>query len=404
MNNSVSLGVGAVSATKEDMLSVLNSDKFSEVCDSLLEMWSDCIEVYTNGSLRCASSVKVAGRAAAYFLAVNTDIGVKVSGLLSSTLTELQAVVLALECVSSSCSVILYSDSQSAINACISEAFLTAPDFHNQCWIKRLQIVKVKEHSDVLGNIKTNALANETTSLSLSLPVKIQKRFLVAEKTNLHQLICCVYWEAGLGFSIVLDVMIKEIDWDATVTVWHFDLHMLSEFTSRKSANLRTYLMKTFSDYVFACFGDSGLRGNILVEAAEKWMSMSGLLSSFPSAILLLLSSCSLNVDLYTLVCKSFVIRNWYAEAVSIFERKEKAIQTLVEYIRTKHKVKIEKTGLVEDNGVVSGLFSSVVSTLSASIVHMLGVIKSFAIRFDRCKLCHFFSGLDGDTFVTIGV
>ncbi|KAG9304774.1 hypothetical protein G9A89_016804 [Geosiphon pyriformis] len=203
MNNSVSLGVGTATTTKEDVLSILDSDRFSEVHDSLLEVWSNCIEVYINGSLKCAGTVKAVGGTTTYFPAANVDIGVKVAGLLFFTLTELQAVMLALECVSSSCSVVLYSDSQSAIDACISETSSTKSDFHNQYWIERLQIVnflknknisikwvKIKRHSDILGNIRADTLANETTFSSLSLPVKIWERFLVTEKTvisgNVH--------------------------------------------------------------------------------------------------------------------------------------------------------------------------------------------------------------------------
>ncbi|KAG9294020.1 hypothetical protein G9A89_019358 [Geosiphon pyriformis] len=224
MNNTVFWGVSVATATKRDVLSVLNSDNFSEVHDSLLEVWSNHIEIYTDGSLRCAGSVKITDRAAAYFSAVNAGIGVKVTGLLSSTLTELQAVVLALECVPSFCLMILYSDSQSVIDAYISEASSTTPDFHYQY---------------ILGNIRADALANKATSSSLSLLVNIQKRFLIAEKTAISGN------EAGLGFNIVLDVMIKNIDWNAIATIWHPDLHMLSGFTNKKSANLHMYLIKT---------------------------------------------------------------------------------------------------------------------------------------------------------------
>ncbi|KAG9307015.1 hypothetical protein G9A89_003066 [Geosiphon pyriformis] len=133
MNNSISLGVKTATATKEDVLSVLDSNKFFEICDSLLEVWFDCIEIYTDRSLRCAGSVEAVGGTAMYFLVMNTNIEVKVTGLLFSTLTELQAMVLALECVPSLCLVVLYSDSQSAIDACISKASLTTPNFCNQC-------------------------------------------------------------------------------------------------------------------------------------------------------------------------------------------------------------------------------------------------------------------------------
>ncbi|KAG9305560.1 hypothetical protein G9A89_003623 [Geosiphon pyriformis] len=111
MNNFVFLRVGAAIATKEDVLSVLDSNKFSEVCNSLLKVWSDCIKIYTNESLRCDGFVETAGRVATYFLAANAGIEVKVTELLFSTLTELQAVMLALECVPFLCSVVLYSDS-----------------------------------------------------------------------------------------------------------------------------------------------------------------------------------------------------------------------------------------------------------------------------------------------------
>ncbi|KAG9284169.1 hypothetical protein G9A89_022943 [Geosiphon pyriformis] len=225
MNNCVSLGVGAATTAKEDVLSVLDSDRFSEVRDSLLEMWSNCIEAYTDGFLRYAGSVGITGGAVTYFPAVNASIGVKVAGLLSSTLTEFQ----------------------SAIDAYISEAFSTTPDFCNQCWIKRLHIVnlfkdknisikwvKVKRHSNVLDNIRADMLANEATFSSLFLPVKIWKRFLVTEKTaisgnvchfaqDLYWSICCAHWEAGSDFDIVLNIIIKEINWNTTAAIWHLD-------------------------------------------------------------------------------------------------------------------------------------------------------------------------------------
>ncbi|KAG9307273.1 hypothetical protein G9A89_017101 [Geosiphon pyriformis] len=202
INNYISLGVKATTTTtKEDVLSVLDSDRLSEV--------------YIDEFLRCAGSVETADEAAAYFPAADTGIRIKVTGLLFSTLAKLQAVMLALECVLSSCSVVLYLDSQFAINACISETSLTTPDFHNQYKNISIKWVKVKGHSDVLDNIRADTLANEATSLFLSLLVNIWKRFLVTEKTaisDLHWSICCACWKTGLSFDIVPNVMIKEID------------------------------------------------------------------------------------------------------------------------------------------------------------------------------------------------
>ncbi|KAG9305793.1 hypothetical protein G9A89_001082 [Geosiphon pyriformis] len=62
---------------------------FFDVCDSLLKVWSDCIEVYIDGFLKCAGSAEMASGTAAYFLAADASIGIRVAGLLSSTLTEL---------------------------------------------------------------------------------------------------------------------------------------------------------------------------------------------------------------------------------------------------------------------------------------------------------------------------
>ncbi|KAG9305279.1 hypothetical protein G9A89_007774 [Geosiphon pyriformis] len=109
--------------------------------------------------------------AAAYFLVTNISIGIRVLGLLFSTLTELQIIALALKCIPFSCAVILYSNSQSIIDACMTETSLAVSDFCNYCWIKRLHIanliknknilvkwVKVKGHSGVLGNIRADKL------------------------------------------------------------------------------------------------------------------------------------------------------------------------------------------------------------------------------------------------------
>ncbi|KAG9306084.1 hypothetical protein G9A89_015988 [Geosiphon pyriformis] len=415
------------SANKRDTLSVLDSDRFFDVCDSLLE-------IYTDEFLRYAGSAEVIGGTAAYFPTADADIGIRVDGLLSSTLIELQAVVLALECVLSLCSVVLYSDSQSVIDAYTSKTSFTMPDFHNQYNLfksKNISIkwVKVKRHSGIVGNVKADILANKMTFSSLFLLVGIQKKFLVAEETvvsgNAHYF---------------------KIDWGTTAAVWHPNSHMLSEFTSKKLANLCTYLMKTvykwlpitvrknlykksypgvlclmcgemkLSDHVFTCSGNFGLCKDILVKATKKWLSMSGLSSLSASAILLLFLSCSLDVSLYMAVCKGFVIGNWYAEAVLVFERKKEAVPVLVKFIRfvvelyhdkiwairAKHRVNMEKTGLIGNNGLISGLSGSVVSRLSAGVVHMLSVIEFFAVRFGRRKLCQFFSGLDNGAFVSI--
>ncbi|KAG9303490.1 hypothetical protein G9A89_018386 [Geosiphon pyriformis] len=150
MNKQVSLRIKSADSLRLPVLSVLDSEIFSGIRDSLIEVWSNSIKVYTNGSLKSAGSAKVVNNMAAYFLAINMSVRVRVYGLLFSILTELQAIVLALECVLSSCAVVLYSNSQFAIGVCMSETSFIVFDFHNQCWIKRSHIVDLIRNKDIL--------------------------------------------------------------------------------------------------------------------------------------------------------------------------------------------------------------------------------------------------------------
>ncbi|KAG9294845.1 hypothetical protein G9A89_008537 [Geosiphon pyriformis] len=219
------------------VLNVLNSEAFACVYEDFLEVWSNCIEVYTNRFLKGADSAEIASGMAAYFSAIDMGIGIRVQELLLSTLAELQAIALVLECIPSFCSVVLYSDSQSTID---KKNILVR-------WIK------IKEHLGVLSNVRADKLAGKATFFPFSLPVGIQERFLVAEDTavsgntyyfvhDLFQSICHAYWKAGPGYDIVLSAIIREISWAATLK--HLDSHILSSFTSKSSANMHTYLIK----------------------------------------------------------------------------------------------------------------------------------------------------------------
>ncbi|KAG9307318.1 hypothetical protein G9A89_017146 [Geosiphon pyriformis] len=306
------------------MLDVLNSTDFLDVHSSLLDVWLNCIEVYTDGSLKNTGSAKVSCGAMAYFLAANVSIGVRVFGLLFSILAELQAIALALECVLASCAVALYLDSQSAIDVCVSEASLLMSDFCSQYWIEQLHIanliknkdisvkwVKVKGHLGIFGNIKTDKLASKTTASFFILPVEIREQFLVAKDTavsgnacyficDIYRSICCACWKTGPRHNIILNDMLKKVNWVVTTDIWHLDSHMFSEFTSRKSANICTYLMKVvhrwllvavrkrlynknypgilcllcskmkLPNHVFTCSGNAVFWEEILVEAASN--------------------------------------------------------------------------------------------------------------------------------------
>ncbi|KAG9304014.1 hypothetical protein G9A89_005924 [Geosiphon pyriformis] len=217
-------------------LNILEFDVFFSVWDGLHGVWSGCFEIYMDGSLMGAGSADVSSGAAAYFLVLDLSIGVKVYGLLSSTIAELQAVALTLECVSSSCSVLLFFDSQAAINACVSK--LSSKD-------KNLSVswAKVRGHAGVPGNVKTDRFVGEAAGSSYVLPVRVRECFLVAEDTvvlgNAHHFIkdlfrsvCRTHWEAGPGCDVISIDILRDFDWVSSVRVWHSNSHMLAGFIS----------------------------------------------------------------------------------------------------------------------------------------------------------------------------
>ncbi|KAG9296037.1 hypothetical protein G9A89_011889 [Geosiphon pyriformis] len=111
-----------------------------------------------DGSLKGLGSVDVVGSAAAFFLKIDLGIGIRVVKCLSSIMTELQTVALALECVLFFCSVVICLNSQTALNAYVLELRL----------------------SGVLDNVCTNALAREAAYSSLLLPTNAYECFIVA--------------------------------------------------------------------------------------------------------------------------------------------------------------------------------------------------------------------------------
>ncbi|KAG9291472.1 hypothetical protein G9A89_021891 [Geosiphon pyriformis] len=382
------------------------SNMFSSVQNGLHEIWFGYFEAYMDGSLKGAGSADVSSGAAAYFPVLGLGVGVRVCGLLSSTMVELQTVALALECVSSSSSVVLYLNSQAAIDVCISEMLLEVLDFRNHCWVERKHVfnlirnkdlsvnwIKVKDYAGVLGNMEADRFA---------------EHFLVADDTvvlgNAHHFvrdvfrsICYACWEAGPGRNVVSANICKSANLH---TYLMKALHKRLPVVVRKRLYNRCYpdvqylLCREIElpDHVFTCSQDVHIWREILLEASMHWA-------------FLVFDSCHLDIGRYLVLCKGFVMKVWCAEAVDVFDDVKKASCVVVDFVRfLVELVDIEKAGLVGDNGLVLGLFHCVSSVLSDGVVRMLDIAESFAISFGYLRPCLIFLVLDGRPHVNISV
>ncbi|KAG9300370.1 hypothetical protein G9A89_009994 [Geosiphon pyriformis] len=228
------------------------------------------VNVYTDRSLRDLGSREMKCGAAAYFSNLNMSIGAKVGELVSLTMVELQVIALALECVPPDSSVVVYSNSQAALDACVAESALVSLDFCNHCWMEQCGIVnlirdkqlvvswhKVKGHLGVVDNEHADKLAGLAVSSSLVLSVLVRERFIMAtEKAvseNVRHFACEIFrainqthWEVGSGFNVVDDSLLGNVNWFHTASVWHPDSHMAASFISKSMAGLYSYFLKTF--------------------------------------------------------------------------------------------------------------------------------------------------------------
>ncbi|KAG9287751.1 hypothetical protein G9A89_004154 [Geosiphon pyriformis] len=353
-------------------LDVLNSVEFSDIQSGLHEIWSSSFDVYTDSSLRDIRTAGVVGGTAAYFLSVDLSVGIKVQDLLFSTLSELQVVTLALECISFSCTVVLYLDSQAAID------------------------VKGKDHSGITSNVMADAATGHATCSKFSLPMRVCECFLVAKAMamsgNAHHFVK----DAGPGQIVVLSDIVGCVNWSAMAKVWHSNFYMLAGFTSWESSSLCTYLIKAvhqqlsiavrkrlynrrysgmlcllcgkveLPDHVFTCASDAKIWREVLAEAFAFWTSLLSVNSLFFSAVLQTLSWCSSDIGLYLVLCKGFVFKNWCEEAVDVFNGKKKALCIVVEF------ADMERAELVGNNSLVLSLSHCIGSVLSEGMIRML--------------------------------
>ncbi|KAG9297165.1 hypothetical protein G9A89_019446 [Geosiphon pyriformis] len=403
---------------------------FGVICDTLPTIDAACLSVYTDRSLSGLGTVDIKAGAAIFFEDINLGLGVGVSGLVSSTLTELQAIALALECVSFSHSIDLFSDSQAALNACRSESLLVRLDFRNRCWIecchiatvirqKNLDVnwVKVKGHSGVLSNEHANTLAKSAALFSWCLPYLVSKRFLCAGSTAVSG--------NSRHFVLVDDNLRADINWSKFSMVWHPNSYLASGFTSMHMAGCHTYFMKALyhqlpvavhkrlydrrypsvvclfcgnvetSDHVFSCPQNAVGRARLLGAHASAWEALSGLFRS-SSCILQTLASCVSEVGVGVALYKGFVFDEWFHESVSVFKDSKEGARRIVSFVhefclafrddvwlvQARHRAFMERHGLIPRDGSALASVSGLPMVFSASVIRLLGVAKAFEVGF----------------------
>ncbi|KAG9305317.1 hypothetical protein G9A89_007812 [Geosiphon pyriformis] len=420
-------------------LNILESGRFVSIRDCLLVTGASSLSVYTDGSLSGLGTVGCKAGAAVFFEDIGLGLGVRILCLMSSTLVELQAVALALECVSPSSFVCLFSDSQLALDACRSELDLVCPDFCNQCWVERRHIVniirskklrvsfrKVKGHSGVSENERANAIAGAASLSNWYLSPRLSEHFLAADSDvvsgnlrhfvrDIYRSICRAQWEVGSSSGVLVGSLSSEVDWPHLSLVWHPDLHMAAGFTSRYSSSVHTYFMKS-------------LHHRLPVAVQKRLYD-----KHYPSVLCLycgevevsdhvfsykLLSSSVSDSSVSMALFKGFVFNGWFSEAVSVFHDPKIAVLEIVKFVRSlglafrkdvwlihaKHHAYMEKNRLIPLDGSTIVSVHGLASRFSAGVVRLLGITSALGVHFGFRKACLFFSGIGELVLVHIAV
>ncbi|KAG9294912.1 hypothetical protein G9A89_003252 [Geosiphon pyriformis] len=222
---------------------------FGYISKYLLDSGLNFIIIYMNGSIKNLGLLGACGDTTAYFPDVNISIGVKVNGLLSSTLVELQTIALVLECVPAS---------------------LLQININN---IKEKR-PKTSGNIGVVRNKHANFYANTVIFSKSFLPLMVSYCFLNVESRPVFGSACYV---AKKLFYAVYSVGWKARCVGSTINanlcncfnVWHPNM------AKRKKTYNSRYLSATYiwcgmmkdSNYIFSCAYDGKVKKTLLSDA-----------------------------------------------------------------------------------------------------------------------------------------
>ncbi|KAG9307278.1 hypothetical protein G9A89_017106 [Geosiphon pyriformis] len=378
------------------------SHGFGVICNTLMTVDAARLSVYMDGSLSGLGTVDVKTSAAVFFEDIDLGLGVGVSGLVSSTLVELQAMTLALECVS--------AFHLAAMDACKLESLLVHLDFRNRCWIECHHIANVIRHK----NLEVNWIKR--------LSYLIGERFLRAGSTVVsgnsrrfvHNIFCSVHhahWEIGSGSRVVVDDLHADINWFKSSLVWHPDSHLAAGFTNMCMAGYRTYFIKALycwlpvavwkclynkrypsivclycgdveiSDHVFSCSHDATGHVQLLDIHASAWEALSGL-SRSSLCVLQLLASYSSKIRVGVALLKGFDSEVGAREIVNFVHELCLAFQDDFWLVHARHRVFMKKHGLILHDGFTPASAFSLPMVFSAGVVRLLGVAEAIGVGF----------------------
>ncbi|KAG9290809.1 hypothetical protein G9A89_010957 [Geosiphon pyriformis] len=408
---------------------VLQSHDFGVVCNALLNTEAAVsLSVYVDKSLDNLGTVDIKAGATAFFENIYLGLGIKVSGLVSLTMTELQTIALVLEYISPFCSVDLFLDSQVALDTCEFESSLICPDFRNWCWIECHHIADVSQTIS-----KPMHLLKQQLILFGRLFHKIGKCFLKGGGSVISGNSRHFVYDIGSGSQVIVGSLHDDINWSRSSLVWHPDSHMAAGSINACIAGLWTYFMKALhhqllvavckhlydkcypsvvclfcnnvevSDHVFSCSFDAAGCFHLMNTFRATWK---------------LLSICVSDVMTSAALYKGFVFKDWYHEFVPTFKDPKMAVMNVVNFVcnfciafwddiwlvYVKHHAVMEKNRLIPHDCFIPVSVPGLSERLLSGVVRLLGVNKAFGISFKFHKSCLFFSGICDKVLVHIGV
>ncbi|KAG9294787.1 hypothetical protein G9A89_000150 [Geosiphon pyriformis] len=430
-------------------LNFYESDDFVAACGYLSQVDINSLSVYTDGFLKNLGTVNCRAGAAVFFENIDLGLDVSVQGLVLSTLAELQAIALALECVSAACSIDLFLDSQAALDAFRSELSL---HIRNVIHSKNLRVSwhKIKSHSGVSGNNYADSIANAASLSGWYLPFYMDGHFLLVDGgvvsgnsrhfvRDVYHAVCHACWKVSSSSGFLASSLHSDVDWLSSFRVWHPDLNMATGFTSRLTADTCTYLMKALHHRIpvtvqkciynkyypsVLCLycGEVEVSNHVFSYVVLKsymfyWKLLSGLF--LPSSVVLqLMSTCASDLLVFLALYKGFVFNGWLQEAVTVFHDPKVAGVKITDFmhslcsafrndiwlVHTKHRAFMEKNGLIPVDKSISIPVFGLVLRLSPGVIKLLGITEVFGIFFGFCKSCSFFSGIGDMVSVNIVV